>query len=96
VPATRDVEVQLGDWYTTALRPQDVSSRGLCVTLPGGAVEGARYRVVMRDGDRELALVGEVRWSKQLEDGSTLVGMSWVHEPGTETTLQAFFEQLSG
>ncbi len=96
IAADRDVEIRLGDWYTATVRMTDISESGLRITMPGGVLEGQRFRVTLRMGDDELAMTAEVQWVAAAADDHSSVGLSWVHTDDVSNRERlAFFEKIT-
>ncbi len=96
VPAHRDVEVRIGDWYSTRLKPNDVSESGVRLTIPGGATEGQQYTLLLRYGDIEIRILGQAQWVREVEGDKTMVGLSFMAtDDTTPDTFRYFFERLS-
>ena len=96
LPAHRDVEVKIGEWYTARLLPHDVSESGVRLTIPGGATRGQKYSLTMRYGDIEITLLAQAQWAKQLEGDKTMVGLSFLAtDDTTQETFRYFFDRLS-
>ncbi len=96
VPAQRDVEVKIGDWYSTRLKPHDVSESGVRLTIPGGATQGQQYTLLLRYGDIEIRILGQAQWVRELDDEQTMVGLSFMAtDDTTADTFRYFFERLT-
>jgi len=96
VPAQRDVEVKIGNWYSTRLLPHDVSESGMRLIIPGGATVGQQYALLMRYGDVEIRVLGQTQWVRELDGGQTMVGLSFMAtDDTTPETFRYFFDRLS-